>query len=120
MVILSATSLIQGGSNVSGADPSEQVWLHCSDESITRADRKKARLDDYSSKDAYILVYKRQEDVFPIDPSRAIVARVMERNAAFDKDFASREVKRRVLFDEYNQAQEAKKHVLDVLSGVSG
>ncbi len=79
-------------------------WYACNDEEVTKQSepvRKKAKLDtedaaprpsdgNRTSKDAYMLVYKRESKVDPIDPSAAVMSKVEEENAATNEELLER------------------------------
>ncbi|OCF60862.1 hypothetical protein L486_00506 [Kwoniella mangroviensis CBS 10435] len=105
-------------------DETEQSWLLCNDEEVTNlSDRptKKARkalkldkLDEerYSSKDAYMLVYKRKDQgqVASKQPPPVIWDRVMAHNVTLLEEQNTIGVKRMQVEDEFDQLYNLKKH----------
>lgn len=72
-------------------------WVVCNDELIEKPDKKKRRrLDpgessDYTSCDqAYMLVYRLEKEVSPMQPSRAIMDKVEEDNATLETEMNDR------------------------------
>ncbi|WWC89000.1 uncharacterized protein L201_003917 [Kwoniella dendrophila CBS 6074] len=109
-------------------DEAEQSWLLCNDEEVkTLSDRpvKKARTnykldgDTQTSKDAYMLVYKRrdQQDVAPREPPSVIWDKVIAHRVTLEEERMAIGIKREQLEDEFDQMNVLKKHVLRLLPG---
>ncbi|WWC94448.1 hypothetical protein V866_001294 [Kwoniella sp. B9012] len=105
-------------------DEAEQTWLLCNDEEVTnlsdrptKKSRKAIKLDKldedkYSSKDAYMLVYKRKDQgqVAAKQPPPAIWDRVIAHNVTLQEEQNAIGVKRMQVEDEFDQLYNLKKH----------
>ncbi|WVF71134.1 hypothetical protein IAT40_005931 [Kwoniella sp. CBS 6097] len=110
-------------------DEVEKHWLLCNDEEVTRIEdeerpKKRLKLDleaepgTQSSRDAYMLVYKRKNtDVLPIDPPVMVGDRVWADNIALENEGLDAAVKREAIEDEYVHLNGAKKDVLNSIEG---
>ena len=74
-------------------------WITCNDEVIEKPDKKKKMRfdpdepDQYVSSDqAYMLVYRLEKDIEPIQPSEAILSKVDEDNARLDTEMDNRKL----------------------------
>ena len=78
-----------------------EQWLVCNDELVEVPQKSKKRKVDVKSEQAdqvtcdsvYMLVYKRDSEVAPIDPPRAILEKVEEDDQALDRELGERAVK---------------------------
>ncbi|WVR06745.1 hypothetical protein IAU60_003780 [Kwoniella sp. DSM 27419] len=112
-------------------DETEQIWLLCNDEQVTNLSgqtRKKPKLslasnmseaETQTSKDAYMLVYKKRiGDDRPKDPPEIVWKGVQADNAAFLEERASAIAGREALGDEFERMNGAKKEILQSLPGL--
>ncbi|WVQ80125.1 hypothetical protein IAT38_002226 [Cryptococcus sp. DSM 104549] len=108
-------------------DEADDAWFTCNDEEVTKvADRprKRAKLDKpeekdvSSSKDAYMLVYRRRDgSAQPVEPPRVVMEKVQADNAALHAELNAIGVKKEALLDEWDHVNGAKMDVLRVLPG---
>ncbi|ORX35565.1 hypothetical protein BD324DRAFT_652117 [Kockovaella imperatae] len=104
-------------------DQSSDTWLHCNDQIVHSADRKKRRrvdspeVDVTSSKDAYMLVYYRSAYPPPCQPSRPLLDLVEADNLFLQDELREYARMKKVLSDEFVHLDGAKRHVMESLSG---
>ncbi|WWC62222.1 uncharacterized protein I303_104817 [Kwoniella dejecticola CBS 10117] len=109
-------------------DESADIWLLCNDEEVKNlSDRpvKKPRLalklddDVRTSKDAYMLVYKREEaaEVVSQDPPSSVADKIRASNSFLEEEKSEIGVKREQLEDEFGQINGIQRHVLRLLPG---
>lgn len=76
---------------------SEAAWLHCNDEQVKRLDgKKRIRIMDEedsrtrTSKDAYMLVYMRNDSIPGIDPPAEVLNQVLGENETLKAEIQER------------------------------
>ena len=89
-------STTRGEQSLGGAHLSDEEWYNCNDEVVTKKGdppKKRLKLSSDSSdgkgetsRDAYMLVYKQDLDVQPIEPPKEILDIVEAENASFRAD----------------------------------
>jgi hypothetical protein len=113
----------------------EQEWYWCSDGEVSQlSDRPRKRmrvvdvddetvtpLKDKTSKDAYMLVYKRAtaNNIEPRSAPETIYQSILADNVALHAEVADRECSRVALSEEFDNISATKKDVLATLPGVS-
>lgn len=75
----------------------ESAWLHCNDEQVKRLDgKKRLRVMDEedsttrTSKDAYMLVYMRNDSIPGIDPPMQVLNQVLGENETLKAEIQER------------------------------
>lgn len=111
-------------------DNSNGEWYYCSDEEVDvvkatgQPAKKRIRLDpdavsDDSSKDAYMLVYRRIEDITALSPPNAILEAIAADNAAAMAEIEQRSSERTRFAEEFESLSKIKTEVVDIIQGVS-
>nr|XP_019046681.1 hypothetical protein I302_05431 [Kwoniella bestiolae CBS 10118]OCF25611.1 hypothetical protein I302_05431 [Kwoniella bestiolae CBS 10118] len=102
-------------------DEAEQAWLLCNDEEVKNLSERPAKRpklslkldgDTHSSKDAYMLVYRRkdQNQVVPKQPPSTVWDKVMAHNVTLREEQNEIGVKQAQMEDEFDHLNGLKKH----------